>query len=178
MENIDYAAPKPYRQTRCHISDVAKHVAKELKFRAGDDLILLVEGIGGRVTYQDLHDLEKSDSGSILVEPDGKFEITLPTHTSMQRDRFTIAHEMGHLVLHFMLNKGRAEHEGLAAARYGSGQVEYEANWFAVSFLMPDDAFGLYYTDSCGDLSVVAAHFAVSLTAAAVRAKSLGLGGD
>lgn len=96
----------------------------------------------------------------------------------MQRDRFTIAHEMGHLVLHFMLNKGRAEHEGLAASRYGSGPVEYEANWFAASFLMPDDAFGLCYTDSGGDLSVVAAHFAVSLTAAAVRVKSLGLYGN
>lgn len=177
MENIVYAAPKPYGQTRRYISDVAKYVAKEIKCGPGDDLISLVESVGGRVTYQDLRDLEKSDSGSIRVEPDGKFEITLPNHTSMQRDRFTIAHEMGHLVLHFMLNKGRAEHEGLAASRYGSGLAEYEANWFAASFLMPDDAFGLCYTDSGGDLSVVADRFDVSLTAASVRAKSLGLYG-
>ncbi|MEQ1601002.1 MAG: ImmA/IrrE family metallo-endopeptidase [Methylophilaceae bacterium] len=175
--NIVYAAPKPYGQPQVYISEVAKDVAKEISYGSGDDLIALVENIGGRVTYQELRELEKSDSGSILVEPDGKFEITLPNHTSMQRDRFTIAHEIGHLVLHFMLNKGKADHEGLAAARYGSGLVEYEANWFAASFLMPDDQFKLCYESNAADLNAVAAKFAVSLTAAAVRAKALGLSG-
>lgn len=173
--NIVYASPKAYGQSQTEISKLAKHVADEVGYKPGDDLASLVESIGGRVSYQELQELNKSDSGSIRVEPDGKFVITLPNHTSIQRDRFTIAHEIGHFILHFLLNNKRNGCEGLAASRYGSGPVEYEANWFAASFLMPDEKFRQCYVDNASELNAVANYFAVSLTAAAVRAKALGL---
>lgn len=173
--HVNYLDPKPFGQSQRYIADLAKDVATNTEYAPGNDLIAFVEKVGGRVIYQELRELNKSDSASILVEPDARFVITLPNHTTAKRDRFTIAHEIGHLVLHFLLNKTRADDEGLAASRYGSGQVEYEANWFAASFLMPEERFRQSLIDNAGSLESVANYFDVSSTAAAVRAKSLGI---
>ena len=94
------------------------------------NLRTFVEFAHGEIHYVGIDDFLKS--GPIYVHAKGSFDIVLPTFTSPIRDRFTIAHEMGHYYLHSLGGDKK-----IWADRKGSGQVEWEANWFAESFLMP-----------------------------------------
>lgn len=174
----EYANPESCGLSKSAVANLAEKFAREMvNYEPGTDLTPIVERLGGRITYQDLCELKHSDSGSIQVEPDSTFSIFLPNHTSPERDRFTIAHELGHYVLHFLLPRtsGQNLELGLQAARFGKGQTEFEANWFAASFLMPANAYKEKYTEASGSIERVADFFDVSESAATVRAKALGL---
>ena len=64
----------------------------------------------------------------------------------------------------------------IQATRYGSGRVEWEANWFAAGLLMPEEQFSSAYRSMSGDVIGLADQFGVSVSAATVRAQALGLG--
>lgn len=174
---INWETPKPLNWARVDVSALAADAATELGFNPGDPIEPIVQKIGGQIVYGELID-GSSDSGSISIEP-GKFVINIPLNTSILRDRFTIAHELGHYVLHYLVaNRSKPEGERithLRAQRFGSDRAEYEANWFAAAFLMPSEKFIEVYKQMNHDLTKVAEHFAVSASAAGVRAKSLSL---
>ncbi len=121
--------------------------------------------------------------GSIEVRRDGhkdpeslhvgaeSFTVFIPPHTSMLRDRFTIAHELGHLVLHH----DREAREPQTFYRYGRSRQETEANAFAGALLMPAREFTEAWDRCGGDLRALSREFLVSQTAAGVRAQVLGL---
>ncbi len=81
------------------------------------------------------------------------FKIRLPYKTGDLKDRFTLAHELGHIMLHFhwpsrekwvsFCKKAEAElgesDYKISMFRQGRNQLEYEANHFAACFLMPED---------------------------------------
>lgn len=78
------------------------------------------------------------------------------------RDRFTGAHELGHLFLHHSAGFARRQYEsGLPAYRYNS---EWQANSFASAFLI--DGSRLV---TCRSLADVTSKFGVSESAARVR---------
>ncbi len=79
-----------------------------------------------------------------------------------------IIHELGHFFLHS--NMGEVP---IVAYRQGSTRIEWEANWFAASLLMPKVEFlaALKETD---DLTRIAAKFKVSCEAARVRKEAIG----
>ncbi|WP_374046050.1 ImmA/IrrE family metallo-endopeptidase [Massilia sp. R2A-15] len=93
------------------------------------------------------------------------------------RDRFTIAHEFGHFVLHYLYRKQVLQEPigELVAQRYGTNQAEKEANWFAAAFLMPEAEFRFEHQKCAGDHSELSRIFLVSTAASRVRAQSLGL---
>jgi Zn-dependent peptidase ImmA (M78 family) len=174
-----YLEPSPCNLGVKQISDIAAWFSKEYRFEPGADWREPIEAIGGKINYESFWDLKDTDSGSIQVEPDGSFVISLPDHTSALRDRFTIGHELGHFVLHYALRKSKNEidgNTGLKAKRFGKGQTENEANWFSAALLMPGDEFTAAYTQENKDIERVADRFRVSTAAAAVRVKVLGLG--
>lgn len=148
------------------IDTFASKVATQLGYSAGAPLQPIVERLGGHIIYETL---EALGSASILVRRQGDFEIFLPHDTSAERDRFSIAHELGHYMLHFPM-KGQ---QPMVAQRFGSTRVEWEANWFAAGFLMPATEFNSLFVDR-SSLSAVARHFGVSMAAAEARAKALG----
>lgn len=173
---ITWDSPKPLRWSRVDVSALAADVARELGFGPGETIEPIVERLGGEIVYGDLGE-DDSDSGSIRIEP-SKFTINIPLNTSPLRDRFTIAHELGHYVLHYLLHNRKATGKKIThmrAQRYGSDQTEFEANWFAAAFLMPTDTFRAVYASLGGDILKVAEHFNVSPSAARVRAQSLSL---
>lgn len=177
MQNPQYSDPQPSLLTKQSVSSLAEKIAAQIGYVAGSELEAIVEGMGGKVTYQDFWELDNSSSGSIRVKKEGEFEIFLGMHTSPDRDRFTICHEIGHYVLHYLYHLSKGTNLGLMqAARYGAGRTEYEANWFAASFLMPSNQFKEAYQAANGDIYVVAAQFKVSVSAALVRAKALEIG--
>ncbi|MGO4416444.1 ImmA/IrrE family metallo-endopeptidase [Cupriavidus sp. KB_39] len=174
---VEYSSPTACNLSKRTVSMLAETVAKNLGFENHSDLEELVNRLGGEITYQDVWDLESSESGSIEIRNESDFSITLAAHTSRTRDRFTIAHELGHYFLHYRLPKVKGAAVGpIRAARYGGDRAEIEANWFAASFLMPEARFRSIFEQYGGDHRQISEFFGVSVSASTVRAKSLGLG--
>lgn len=106
-----------------------------------------------------------------LVDYDNK-RIYINGNESETRQRFTLAHEIGHAVLH----RGRkvVDYRKTIDAP-GVVPEEREANSFASELLMPPDRFKKAWRDRSGNVYRVAAYFGVSHAAASFRAKNLGL---
>jgi predicted transcriptional regulator len=153
----------PCRLSRSEIEKLAEEFAQNLGYSTGLSLRRLIEGLGQQVTFANIEDHPES----LVVQPDGRFEIFLPMHTSAARDQFTMAHELGHYFLHHEL-----KNEVVRYNRSGSDLAEVEANWFAAAFLMPADVFRTFESQPTFR---VANHFGVSEAAAKVRARSLGI---
>lgn len=91
------------------------------------------------------------------------------------RQRFTIAHELGHYVLHY--RQGGAGFYGDTADTLldDHATLEAEANAFAAELLMPAEAVDALHTVVRGDPVRMARHFAVSVEAMERRLRRLGL---
>ncbi len=62
----------------------------------------------------------------------------------------------------------------MSTNRKGSNRLEWEANWFAASFLMPESEFRQMVSDESSNAHI-ARHFRVSESAVEVRRKSLNI---
>ena len=93
------------------------------------------------------------------------------------RRRFTIAHELGHAVLHAadLEEDGFVDFRGDFNYGLGGSGREAEANEFAAHLLMPGEVFESLWAAFDGSLASVADHLGVSRAAAEVRADRLGL---
>lgn len=158
----------PCNLPRAELERYAARTAEVFGFEPGGPLEDLVTAAGGRLHYED--SLETLDHGTLFVQGRRDFDIHLPWFTSPLRDRFTIAHELGHYFLH-----SRQGEIPIRANRRGSEPTEWEANWFAAALLMPAEEFRSAWGKRGGKVGVVALDFLVSRDAAAVRAKTLGL---
>nr|WP_249130836.1 ImmA/IrrE family metallo-endopeptidase [Bradyrhizobium diazoefficiens] len=171
------AKPKPTKLPREKILSIAEKAAAAFSYSVDYDIERVVQDLGGRIHLNDFWD-NAAKTGSLTVHGLRNFEIFVPSHTTHERDQFTIAHELGHYILHYLPNVDpRAEAE-LQIDRYGDSAIEAEANLFAYAFLMPEILFREAYTRFEGNLSAVASTFRVSEVAARMRAKMLGLHGD
>lgn len=161
----------------------------------------LVEALDGKCDIVRPDDWDPEwGTGYIRVLPSGTFEIGVPCVTSENRDRFTIAHELGHLYLHLdyadpekwekrVKNaESQSNDEGCLIAdsfmtRAGQNYNEYEANDFAAAMLMPAKEFRkiarektlpVHNETRCNTREVAKA-FGVSLEAAVIRGRFLGI---
>ncbi|MEV6495321.1 ImmA/IrrE family metallo-endopeptidase [Actinoplanes sp. NPDC051633] len=87
-----------------------------------------------------LHEFSGNESGFALSQGDQRI-IGVNTATAYSRQRFTIAHELGHILLHH--KPLIVDHSILLSKRddissLGTDQEEIEANGFAAALLMPD----------------------------------------
>lgn len=83
--------------------------------------------------------LRPGESGSIEME-NGRFVIKINRHETRERQRFTLAHEIAHYLLHRDLI--RADGKISDTVLYRSGQpdrIEFEANRLAADLIMPDE---------------------------------------
>lgn len=77
--------------------------------------------------------------------------IHINQNLSEHEQRLTLAHELGHALLHptdntyFLRSK----------TRFSVGSLEHEANLFAVCFLIPDEELSEYLEFTTGELSAV-----------------------
>ena len=171
-----YSPPTECGLSKESVDHIASSIVEQLNYQPGGDLAPVVKAMGGTIRFQDVWEIADNSSGSIRINDEDDFEIILATHTGPMRDRFTIAHEIGHYVLHFLWPRQNGQNVGpIEAKRYGTGRVEWEANWFAAGFLMPAAAFRAAYLDSSGNLNALSDHFQVSMEAARIRRDNLGL---
>jgi hypothetical protein len=175
-------APIPVNASKANVSAFAENAAHRFGFGAGDPVEPLVSRLGGRIRFRDPIGFESKVPESIVVKPDRTFTIYLPTMTSVERDRFTVAHELGHYFLHYPLVRERDPSTTMIATRWvdendaAQQRAEWEANWFAAAFLMPSEQFREAHRKFSGNLNRLAGHFVVSTQAADIRIKTLGLG--
>lgn len=171
---VEYLPPIPSRLKKLVVWRFAERQRAQVKLSDGFQLVDLVRKNGGKISYIDFMDADQTDA--IVVEPDERFVIRLSSHTGALRDNFTIAHELGHKLLHWPLVRKNNSGCGMRATRRVDKsnpdlvRCEWEANWFASAFLMPADEFTTAY--SRGEASE---RFGVTPSAVKVRAKTLGL---
>jgi hypothetical protein len=171
-------APVPTHVSKDRIHAFAEHIADQLKIFIGDLLETHVARLGGRMAYHDSPGPGREPPPSIFVRGLRDFTIYVPTMTSATRDRFSIAHELGHLFLHFPMVQKASPGSAMRATRWvdrndpEQQRAEWEANWFAAAFLMPAAQF----REVCGtraSLSEIAKRCGVSEQAAQYRMQAL-----
>lgn len=177
--SIDRREPIPTNAAKDRIHAFAESIALQLKFAPGDALEPVVASLGGKISYHTPTVTGAHPPESIVVSSNKKFVIFIPSTTSPQRDRFTIAHELGHLFLHFPLVQQKYPGSAMVATRWvrpgdpDQQRAEWEANWFAAAFLMPLKPFKAALRAWSNDMTSVASDFGVSVQAAEVRARSI-----
>lgn len=140
----------------------------------------------GIVVYEE--DIQNNNlSGYISKDEEGYYICVNKNHPAT-RQHFTIAHEIGHYILHkdvldsgnllpTMYKVGDGITPALARADYTSPvyrAMETEANKFAADLLMPKEEF-IKKANECEDLVDLALAFKVSVGAASIRACNLGI---
>jgi Zn-dependent peptidase ImmA (M78 family) len=134
------------------------------------------------------HRFEGPESG-FAIQDGFRRIIGVNTQTSRRRQRFTLAHELGHILLHAP-RKLTVDQAVLRVdlrnevSSMGTNAEEIQANNFAASLLMPDDMVLAHVTDlvrANGDISrddlisQLAREFDVSIEAMGYRLINLGI---
>jgi Zn-dependent peptidase ImmA (M78 family) len=143
------------------------------------DVKAVAERLGATVVFDELDD---DVSGFLLREKD-VITIAVNKLHHVNRRRFTIAHECGHLYLHanqgdrLWVDKGYFFRN--AKSRSGDQLPEIQANQFAAGLLMPEELLysSIENVSAISDIDVfrLALRFQVSEQAMTVRLVSLGL---
>lgn len=155
------------------IVEIVERLTNELALEVPVNLDRFFEYFSNlRINY-DVDEIDLLDGKISKIDDDYIVSLSCPQESMTDRDRFTLAHELGHLFL------GHVDrHEVLY--RRGANKLEYEANEFAAELLMPREEFVNQvnsHVDSSGRCNIleVASRFGVSPSAALTRGKFLGL---
>lgn len=168
-----------------------KRYAKEIDSRAAEllrthgllvtpvNVSVIADRLGAAVVFEDLDD----DVSGFLLREKGVSTIAINKQHHPNRQRFTMAHECGHLFLHadkgdrLWLDKTLFFRDGSSSS--GDQFAEIEANQFAAGLLMPEELIlgmlGKERLISEIDVVRLAMRFEVSERAMTVRLISLGL---
>jgi Zn-dependent peptidase ImmA (M78 family) len=171
-------------------TETARREAENLVERFGAntapvDVNKIAKALGLQIVYSELGE----NVSGLLVTRDGTSAICVRETDALVRQRFTIAHEIGHFRLRHQFEAGEHVHvdEGWkVTARsnnrtVGADPKEVEANQFAASLLMPTkllnqrvSRFGIGRLDD-DHVAELAREFKVSEQAMALRLAALGL---
>ena len=162
--------PKPTNLAKSVIGDFASQLSEKLGYVKASDLEQIVQKLGGEIRYESIG-IEDS-GGSLEVRPEKSpgFIIRLYSFAGTLRNRFTIAHELGHYFLH-----SDGGQKAIIVNRAGSDRLEWEANWFAGAFLLPEKAFREAWVRFGRSATRLAAAFQVSEAVVEIRLETLGL---
>ena len=161
---------------------LAQKLLKEHGYALPIDIESLINRHGIHIQHQPM---EESVSGMLVIKNERATIGVNQTHHP-NRQRFTLAHELGHYLLHrkrtqvFVDSSTMFFRGGLAAE--GTDKIEIEANAFAAELLMPEnvlrDITRHQPLDAFDDRAVqsLAVKFGVSVRALTIRLTKLGLG--
>ncbi len=167
---IKFQDPKPCLLSKDTVDQVAAKIARTVGYEPGADLEKIVEKLGGKLLSQAWD--EATEGGSLEVYPGKKprFLLRISPFAGALRNRFTIAHELGHYFLHSGVGT-----KPIKVMREGSDRVEWEANWFAAGFLLPATRFKSDWRKAKGDIGRLIHLYQVSGFAIELRQEYLGL---
>lgn len=161
--------PEPCNLSKGEIQNVARHFAEVTRFSPGGEIKPIVNKLGGRIEFLGWEEWLSHEKDTIEIRGEKSFMIRLRASDGPLRHRFTIAHELGHYVLHSQFGRIAP----MIAGRKGSNRVEWEANWFAAEYLMPESVFKSAAADLKDNILALAGRFMVSIEAAEVRLKTI-----
>jgi Zn-dependent peptidase ImmA (M78 family) len=142
---------------------VAQHLVK-----APIDVVEIISALSLRLDYEPMGEL----AGKIQKNGES-YKITVNSSDSPRRQRFTIAHEIGHYILHRdMIGDGITD-DAMYRSSLGSF-FETQANQYAAFVLMPPNLVRAAWNEGIKSFAGLATHFDVSQQAAEFRVKNLG----
>lgn len=109
-------------------------------------------------------------SGKITRLPTGVYEIKINKYESLERQRFTLAHELAHFLLHRNEIDRLGEIADNVLYRSGASEtIEYEANRLAAQIIIPEEAISERQQAIGKNVDQLAKEFGVSKTVMEVR---------
>lgn len=163
-----------------HIEEKAENVLKNRGFfEIGFNIEDLAASLNIQITRKVF---DENISGLLLIQGDGAI-ISCHAHEDTKRQRFTIAHEIGHFILHaknqpLFVDKLQKVMYRNNASTTGEILVEREANAFAAALLMPsellDEAIKHKPDNERDDVKYLSNLFKVSEQAMSFRLSNLG----
>lgn len=163
---------------RKQINLLAENIRAACELSSPVDVDEAVRRLGGELRREG-----NSDYEAMVEKVNDRFKITISPREYVQRERFSIAHEIGHLFLHmgYLIDKDKWEATGhyldSVYYRYGHSIEESEANEFAAAFLMPRAEFievaQSNLLGSAYKIETIAEHFDVSLESVVYRGRWL-----
>lgn len=146
------------------------------------DLKLEIKELSEEEISNALKNLPKPHNGYLSYK-DSAYTIYINESHTMQRKRFTIAHEIAHFIKHkeilvtkVIINDEEINNLEYLIARSGFGFLEREANEFAAELLMPKNTVMVKcIRKEFPNLRSIANHFQVSEQAMKIRIHQLGL---
>lgn len=162
--------PEPSKLSKDTVDGIASNIARAVGYEPGADLGKIVEKLGGELLSQAWD--EATEGGSLEVYPGRKprFLLRISPFAGALRNRFTIAHELGHYFLHSGVGT-----KAIKVMREGSDRVEWEANWFAAGFLLPAARFKSDWRKAKGDIGKLINLYQVSEFVIQIRQEYLKL---
>lgn len=135
------------------------------------DVDSLMKLMGIEVNYS--HDLDKDESGSLKKIEGDTWVCTVNANHHPTRQRFTLAHELAHYVLHRNKQNDFVDHTYFRNTD-NDNPMEYEANAFAGALLMPELEIRSFIRNVSSNVDEISDNFGVSPLAVRVRARQLG----
>jgi len=132
-------APAVSDLTDQQIIELAQSTAKSCGYKFDGNIDECLTSLGGELSFTDFWKNFDDGKGSIWVMKRRKFKIWLSERASKRLNLFTIAHELGHYIVHYENSDLAESGKFMVAARYGRGPVERQADIFALNFLAPRD---------------------------------------
>ncbi|WP_306481511.1 ImmA/IrrE family metallo-endopeptidase [Limnobacter sp.] len=124
--------------------------------------------MGGAFNYKVVEDRLMPNDMALTYPDDGEIWVSQSVFdgacNSVSRDRFTLAHELGHLLMH----RGLPLHRAYTSQYKPYLNSEWQADEFGAAFLMPASA-----VDVNNSIESVANEFGVSASAAGIRINNL-----
>lgn len=163
-------------------SKIEKILTENNITKAPVPVVQIAKASGARISAGSL----EGDLSGFLYRDNEQVVIGVNNHHSQTRQNFTIAHELGHLLLHDQEEQLHVDHAFRVRLRndvssQGINEAEREANLFAASLLMPEkfiekDLEGKEDIDLLDDdcLNQMARKYGVSSQAFVNRLKNLG----
>jgi len=123
-----------------------------------------------------LEPLKGDDSGCLYKDKKtNEWIMLINSQHHQNRQRFTIAHELGHFIKHSGQNDFFKDE--VFFRNNESNIIEVEANKFASELLMPKETFESFVQNNSQIVSEIAQYFGVSAMAVRIRAQQLGYKG-
>jgi Zn-dependent peptidase ImmA (M78 family) len=145
-----------------------------LKYTFPVPILEIADKLGYDVFYFDVNQTNRHISGAVIYGKDGsRGNILINPEEPESRKNFTLAHEIGHIVLNHN-DDGRIVDQRSDILNPKNGTREWQANEFAAELLMPEGEFKRQWGIN-KSMAMLAEFFNTSISSTAIRIQKLGI---